>query len=243
MPDHVAVRSTTRQFGGDVRVTISSLGREYEVEDLKDKTGFLMISVKNRRFTNHLIDRYCRFALEHLAAGRLTVVDKPYVRNVLATQTTADARSREVAKLERISGEVRRQTEKVLAKYPGEKLSLVPWSRLVEETPSWLKEEITSGFRRQETFHDDLIRQTSKVIRRPMTDPALESFAEFLVEEAPVLLYLYYLLDERIVDVYPGENAELFWKIEHGAYATELPEITRIATSHPGLIYADFQKA
>jgi len=243
MADDVAVRSTTCLFGGDIRVTISSLDREYEVEDLKDKTGFLMISIKNRRFTNRLIDRYCRFAVEHLAAGRLTVVDKPYVRNVLATQTTADARSREVGKLERISREVGRRTEKVLARYPGNKLSLVPWSRLVAETPPWLTEEIASGFRKKGGFYDDLIRQTATVIRRPTTDAALEQFAEFLVEEAPVLLYVYYLQGERIVDVYPGENLELIWKIEHGCYAAELPEITRIAASHPGLIYADFQKA
>ena len=243
MLDHVAVCSTTHLFSGDIRVTISSSGREYELEDLKDKTGFLMISIKNRRFTKHLIDRYCQFAMEYLGAGRLTVVDKPYVRNVLATRTAADARSLEVEKLETISREVGRRAKKVVAKYPSEKLSLVSWTRLVEETPTWLKEEVASGFRRKGAFYDELIRQTAKVIRDPVSHAALERFAEFLVEETPVLLYLYYLHRDRIVDVYPGENAEFIWKIERGCYASDLPEISKIANRHPGLIYVDFRKA
>jgi hypothetical protein len=242
MLNKATVFHTTQLFADDIRVSVLSLKRSYALADLRDKSGFLMISVKNPLFTRKLVDRYCRFSIEHLDAGLITIVDLPYIRNILASFEDPEARRREIEKLESISGEIRRLVEKVLTGYPSSNVSVVSWNSLVEETPRWLQEEIRAGFRVGGKFYGDIMAQTKKVIRVPGNERNLERFAEFLLEETPVILHLYYLYEARVVDFYPGPPADYFLKLEEGLYADELPEISRIAGKHAGMIYVDFQE-
>ncbi|QKQ26924.1 hypothetical protein [Candidatus Reidiella endopervernicosa] len=66
-------------------------------------------------------------------------------------------------------------------------------------------------------------------------------FSQFLLSELPVLCYIYYLSGDQIVDIYPGEQPSLFWKIESGQYADELPQLSALTRDHAGLIYIDFR--
>ena len=78
---------------------------------LAPRVGFLMISIKNRYFTTKLIEAYCRFATQHFQAGYVTVVDRPYVHNVLASALDPQKVQKELEAIARIASE-RRESSK-----------------------------------------------------------------------------------------------------------------------------------
>ena len=86
------------------------------------------------------------------------------------------------------------------------------------------------------------MRKTQRNFDRGFEIALLERYAQFLIEETPVILYCYYMFSGGVVDVYPGKIADYFWRIERGDYAEELPQTTALATTHPGLIYVDFRQ-
>jgi hypothetical protein len=221
---------------------ISSRAAPPEAADLAGRVGFLMISIKNRLFTSSLIKAYCRFATEQLLGGCVTVVDRPYVYNVLAASHERSARRTQISAIRRLGEERRRQAAKLISKYDEERIEFVSWNQLAMLTPKWLWAEVRTAFRNKGKFHSDLLEQTQLNIGGPLQNTALESYARFLVEETPVLLYCYYMFRGGIVDVYPGEIADYFWRLERGDYARELPQTTALATTHAGLIYVDFRQ-
>lgn len=232
----------TRAVFEDVSLTITNLGRAHGLDDLRSATGYLMISVKNRSFSNRLIDSFCRFAAERLSEGVLIVVDGPYVHNVLASKLREQEQRKELETLRRISDENHRRVERILARHEGARLSLRAWSDAEEATPEWLVREVASAFARRGRFYRDVLDRTREVIPNVQGTEGLERFSQFMIREVPVLCGLYYLGGAgRVVDCYPGENPALMWNIERGVYADELPGISRIASGSEGLIYVDFR--
>lgn len=240
--DAVRLVATTDTFKGDIQTIITNKIEPYNFEGLRGKTGFLMISIKNPRFSRKLIDRYCQFAISYLEVGYLSVVDLPYLRNVAANFDCEKLRVKEVEKLNTISSQIKRRAQKSLNKYSGANLSMMSWEDLVINTPEWVKQEVTDGFNCKGRLYNDILKQTQKAINFITNTDKLIQFAHFLVDELPVLFYLYYLIDDGIVDFYPGENTNIVWKLEAGHYREELPKLSQIAIKHRGLIYVDFQE-
>jgi hypothetical protein len=220
---------------------ISSRAAPRTVEDLAGRVGFLMISIKNRLFTSALIRAYCRFATEHLAAGCVTVVDRPYIHNVAAVSHDPSANARQMNGIRRLGEDRRQQAQKIIDNYDRGRIEFISWDDLAAQTPRWLEAEFRTAFENRGQLHSDLLEQTSRMSGESCDQATLERRALFLVEETPALLYSYYLFRGGIADFYPGELASYFWRIERGDYAEELPRTTELAATHQGLLYVTFR--
>lgn len=220
---------------------ISSLGAPRSVADLADHVGFLMISIKNRLFTNALIKAYCRFAIEHLAGGFVTVVDRPYIHNVVAALPDPSASARQMNGIRRLAEDRRQQVQKIIDTHDRGRVEFMSWDDLATQTPQWLEAEFRAAFENLGQLRSDVLEQTRRMSGALCDQAELERRSLFLVEETPALLYSYYLFRGGIADFYPGELANYFWRIERGDYAEELPRITELATTHQGLIYVTFR--
>jgi hypothetical protein len=241
-PGRAALYETRVAFD-DFRLTISSLTGRRELPDLKDRTGALMISVKNKSFTNRLIESFCRFTSQHLERGIVIVVDEPYAANIEATESRSEARANALERLARIGEENARRVEKILARHRPVPIELQSWAEAEGPTPRWLVDELEQAFASGGRVKRDVLARTREVLPDSVPDDRLEAYSQFLIRELPVLFDVYYRRFTRgVVDVYPGENPELVWNLERGVYADELPGATRLAREGPSLAYVDFRE-
>jgi len=234
-------RATRARFADQAHLSICTLGPTLELNGLRGKTGYLMISVKNPKFSNALIEAYCAFSAEFLARSYLTVVDTPYFANVAANQHDMETAAAEIEKLKHISRETVTRIGRIVAKYPAAPIKVLLWRDLERETPTWLVEEIRAAFRNKGCFYRDIIDRTRAVMPANIPESRLEAFSQFMVVELPVLFYIYFLRDPGLADFYPDENPDLIWKIERGFYGAELPQLTALATRGPRVVYVDFR--
>ncbi len=230
-------------FRDSVTILISSHGKAHSILELKDKTGFMMISVKNKSFSNRIIEQFCDFSDAHLNKSHITIVDTPYINNIYATHDEEGLQQREIDKLRTISEQSHRRIERILGKRKCSNISLISWRELEQKTPNWMIDEVDHAFAQRGRLHRDILARTRQVLPLCMDDEQLEKYAQFMVQEIPTLCYLYYLFDKKtqVVDVYPGEQPDFLWDIESGHYADELPRISEITHHHSGLIYLDFR--
>jgi len=226
------------QLADGFEATIENRFRTPTDADLRTRTGLLAISVKNRRFSNALVAAFCRASQERFAAGVVTVVDSPYERNVAAGCGTPDQQRREIETLRRVAAEARVRVDRIVARHGGGAVSIQPWDALAAEVPEWLARGIRAAWERRGRFHADVLAQSRAILPNAPASVVLECYAEFLLEELPVLLHHYYFRPDEVVDVYPGPQPAVFWRIEAGAYADEMPDFAGRLCPRTGLIYA-----
>jgi hypothetical protein len=234
--------NTTMNFSEDIELTISNLRKQYVAKNLKDKTGFLMISVKNKSFSNRLIEYYFNFAEKYLKEGFVTIVDTPYIHNINAIYSDEEERQHEIKKLKKIAEENQKRIARLLKKRHSTKIKSICWTKLEEQTPQWLYDEVIDAFKNKGSFYSEIIKRTREVLPQgTVNEENLIGFSQFLLMEIPVLCTQYYLRHGSIVDIYPGENPDFLWKLEAGHYSDELPLISEKAKQGSGLIYIDFR--
>lgn len=210
---------------------------------IKSKFGFLMISLKNKKFTKNLLDVYADLTKNYFSGGFITIVDSPYIYNLKALGLTTVEFSNEMKKINKIYSENESRVQKLLRKNHDTNLKYITWSALESKVPHWLIDEIRVAFMLKGKFHQDVLDRTVETLPMHLLEKSSpEKFAMFLLKELPTLLYLYYLFEEQICDVYPGENPELLWKIESGYYFSELPLISKLIKNHQGISYIDLQE-
>jgi hypothetical protein len=238
--ERAPVRPFTVALGASVGLggELTALSAPPDPARLAERAGLLMISIKNPYFTTPLIDGFCRFVTARLRRGYVSVVDRPYVQNILATADDG-THSAQINGLRRLAEERRRQVERILGRHGSNRVAFLSWDELTGRTPAWLTAEVQDAWRQRGLLHADLIAQARERAGWHVDLAALERWALFLVEETPVLLYSYYLLDGGVVDVYPGPLPEYMWRIERGDYAAEIPRISALARSQQGLVYAN----
>lgn len=220
-------------------LTVSSARGILDLGALTDRSGFLMVSIKNRQFTDKLIEAYCRFAEQYLRLGFITVVDKPYLSNVYAMARNSEEAASGVASIWQLSAERRRQVGRIARKFDPQRISFITWEKLAANTPDWLVAETEEAFSMRGKFHAALLDQTRPRIGASADLATLERHAEFLVKETPTLLYCYYMFYGAIADFYPGPQAEYLWRIERGEFASEIPRTTTLAAKHAGQLYVE----
>ncbi len=234
---HERIHRTHLQVSGRFAVELTNRFKAVEMGDLASRWGLLAVSIKNPRFSNALISEFVRFCSHSLAQGIVTVVDRPYERNLSAAGHSSARERAEIEKLRRIAEETRVRVTRILTGEGSGKIRLIGWDSMAEMTPVWLFDEIRAGWNRRGTFYADVLAQTQTVIQCT-EQRMLERYAEFILEELPVLLHLYYFRHEQLVDFYPGPMPMLFWNLESGAYSKELPELMRQLIPREGLVYA-----
>lgn len=233
---------TTLDYSKHIELNIYNLQRRCSASTLKGKSGFLMISIKNKNFSNRLIEYYFDFVNRYLESGFVTIVDTPYIHNIYARYRDEVTRQIEIKKLERIADENNRRITRLLGKSGVRNIEQISWANLEKQVPEWLHNEVESAFNGKGKFYNDILERTKEIIPQGILDnDNLESYSQFLVKETPVLCTQYYLKGDRIVDIYPGEIPDFLWKIESGYYSDELPGISEIASKSSGLVYIDFR--
>lgn len=243
MNDFLRPQRMREAFSDDFVFELSSLRGGGRLDDFAQRSAWLMISVKNPAFSNRLVDGFCRLVADvGFRQAYVTIVDTPYIANIRANQHDAAFAAAEIEKLQRISAEQLARCERVLRRHPASDISLRPWAELERTIPQWMRDEVHTAFHTPTRFRSDVLARTRLAVPGEVPDERLAQFAQFLVEELPVLTGLYYLDRGSIVDVYPGENPELIWNVERGTYARELPRITALAQASEGLAYVDFRE-
>jgi hypothetical protein len=223
----------------DLRLVVSRLGSKATLADLEGKRGFLMVSVKNTNFTARTVETFCDLVDRHLDAGEVILVDTPYLAPILANEPDGDSRQRKIANLHKAAADRRQFVEKILARR-GARISIRDFDEVDRAVAPEFHREVRLAFESGGCFREALLARSREVIPPVVPDAGLAPYAEFLVSEIPTLCHLYYASGAPgVVDVYPGENPQLFWDIERGRYEKELPAITGLVARSPGLIYVD----
>jgi hypothetical protein len=223
----------------EATLVVSRLGKKANLADLQGKNGYLMVSVKNPNFSTRVVNTFCDLVETNLGGGEIILVDTPYAATISETETNEAVRRRELADLHRVTGEKRRFVEKILAKR-GTFVPVRSFGQVAHGVAPALLHEVRRAFEIEGRFRRAILDRAREVVPATIPDTLLPRFAEFLVSEIPVLCSLYYARGEPgVVDVYPGENSQLFWDIERLRYADELPGISQLAERSPGLIYVD----
>lgn len=242
-PEDPPLVTCSIQLTPDVAARASSLHPIDPPERWSDRSGLLAVSVKNPRFSNQLVAAFIAFCERTLRDGAITVVDAPYQRNLLAAGLSDAWMRRERAKLQRIADETRSRIGRQLRAAAATRIRLLDWEDFAGRTPEWLVQEVRQAWERRGSFHREVLAQACRAIPGLEPGPRAEGHAEFLLEELPPLLHGYYPPEGGCVDVYPGAQAALFWQIESGAHAGELPRLAARVRSSRGLIYLDVQAA
>lgn len=221
------------------RLVVSRLGRKATLADLDGKRGYLMVSVKNSDFTRGIVQTFCDLVETRLGAGEVILVDTPYAEPIRASEADEAQRKRKLDNLQKATADRRRFVESILAR----REAAIPIRHFDDVegmvTPA-LRGEVRHAFKAGGPFRKAVLARTREVIPPAVPDALIPRYAEFLVSEIPVLCHLYYAGGTPgVVDVYPGENPQLFWDIERGRYENELPAISALAGRSPGLIYVD----
>jgi hypothetical protein len=220
---------------------ISARDRTLGLSDLSSRVGHLMISIKNPRFNRDLIKGFCRFSSRYLQSSYITVVDTPYLHNIQAFCPDPQEAMRKTSNLAKLAQERTRQVEKIIKQFPQASLNFISWKDLSSKVPVWIEHEIKDAFHSGGKFRRALSDECRSIVQNyDLADNKL-ALEYFLVSEIPTLIYCYYMFHGGIVDFYPGKIGRYLWGIDTGLYEGQVPRISKLARSHQGITYVDFE--
>jgi hypothetical protein len=217
---------------------IFSRDRIVQPNSLRNRLFLIAVSLRNPRFSNI----WLRSTFKDISAldGQihLCLVDGPYVERAKERSAEADL-GRQLAILHRQREEQERRLKRLASSF-GDRVLLFGWNQLERLVPRALFRELEAAYYSRGSVYKTLLDQIKRSL--PDTVPAeeVENSSAFLLNEFPVLTYIYYKPREfPLIDVYPGPQAPFFWLLEKGCFSDELPQATELAKASPGLIYAD----
>lgn len=235
-PKKMQLNSFFLKINDRFMVTVSSRESLTDIAILEKRIGLLAISIKNPRFSNEMVTSFLEFSRNGFSEALITIVDKPYERNLHAAKKDSAWLLAETEKLRRIANETKVRINRMIGRFPGVKVRLLDWDELQKNTPDWLVREIREAWNQRGSFYRHIRAQTASVLL-DTSDDQIDDYAEFMLEELPVLLQLYYFSEAPLADAYPGPQPDLFWKIESGFFAEQLPVLTGRLKEANGVIY------
>ena len=207
----------------------------------KERRGALFVSIKNRQFNTALIDAFCHFVQDHCAEGYITIVDKPYLHNITRDTVAGAERDRQILNLKRLSEDRTRNATKRIRNAGCQVVRLINWSEMAAQTPSWIGTELNTALAENGPFAAAVTDHAAQVMSTQGNANIAPTFTDFLMEELPVLLHAFYHDATGIVDCYPAPQVPLFWRIDRGDFASELPKVAALVKAAPRLFSADIQ--
>ncbi len=166
----------------------------------------------------------------------ISTVDEPYLYNRMADLSLDSLPQDEVLRLEKLADDVTRRAQKAINAAGCNGVQFISWRSWSHQTPECFKQEISTAFTIPGVFRDAVIDHVRSV-KGNLSMQMLEAYAKFFLCEIPVLIWAYYRPDKMVADVYPGEQAELFWRIESGEFQKCLPQISDYAAAGTPLLY------
>jgi hypothetical protein len=205
------------------------------------RVATLMISIRNRRFTTKLINAFCDFAAQRCEGGIITIVDGPYIHNILAQTKPGAQRDAKLLGLRTLAAERTRNAERCMRNAGSDKLRFLSWTELVALTPQWIIDEITVGYASGGAFACALNTHVRSVVEKFQSVDVIDDFTGFFLEELPILIYAQYLMEGGTLDCYAGQQLELMWQLDRGAWSEDLPKISALIAASPRMLFADIQ--
>ena len=203
--------------------------------DISERCSYLFVSIKNRQFTRNYIDWFIEMSCKAGNEAVICPVDEPYHFNRMAELGIARLPIDEAQRIQKLAADVSRMAQKAINKSMNDRLRLVPWSEFSDRTPSRFKREVQTAFDSEGLFQQTIIDHVASV-KGDLDKAVLRAYAEFFLCEIPVLASALYS-KRGSLDVYPGDQADLFWQLELGDFEEELPELTAHVQSGEPLLY------
>ncbi|RLJ36196.1 hypothetical protein BCF46_3886 [Litoreibacter meonggei] len=205
--------------------------------DLEGRDAWIFISIKNRGFNRPYIDRFIDLCDGFGLNGHVCPVDDPYRYNSMAEFKSDDLPEAEAAKIERLSTDITRMVQKAINGKRTERVDIVKWRDIEENTPKTYREELSAAFHGRTRIRDILYDHISSV-KQLDSERCFERYAEFFLCEVPVLIHAYYS-NGPTMDIYPGPQPKFFWQIEMGLFEQELPKLTALTKAGRSMLYLD----
>lgn len=205
--------------------------RELFPSDLGRRDFLVAVSLRNPRFSNAWLGAVGGSVGRWGGRLHVCLVDEPYFEQAAASVARAAANHL------RALAQQRAEQRSRLARFARANLCrLFEWEELRARTPLPLFHEVEAAFAARGRFWRAVMEQT----RSKSVQDASGRLADciFLRREVPVLVNVYHRLLRGTIDVYPGPQAALFWKLEAGHFRRELPICTALAEGDDGLIHA-----
>jgi len=219
----------------------AGLQKNLDVFPLRSSRFSLLVSLRSTSFGYSTLRTAFAFASNFSDNCLLSVVDLPYRWNALA-QTEPPSANEIAAEIDKLSSEVWRRIDNVASEFSNLRFDRIKWTDLCAMTPEWIKIECERAFDKNGPFSKYLKTATRFVFanRLPVIDPNIA--ARFLVEELPVLCWLYYASPTQYIDLYPGRPFIFFRILENKGFKTELPHLTKMSTGWRRFIHVDISQ-
>lgn len=189
---------------------------------------FVGFSVRNRSFSKDFFQKAIKLMAGTASKGRIAIFDYPYSYNDAALRGENNPMRADIMKNKKIGDQKERMVEKVRTKLYADTIEIVRWELFCNNPViKRIRDEFSESISVNNTLRKQLMEQALSWLEKTGRVDE-ESFLNFQIQEIPVLIYLYYF-EDWLIDIYPGENFEIFKQIEAGAWSSELPYISNIS--------------
>ena len=215
----------------------NSVREESQSRFPENREFFIAVSMKNRKFSNKWLNSVLTDINLNGGRGIITLVDLPYFTHAMCRHERLLDKFDALQVLQKIRRENVGRIEKVIR--PFESFRYYDWDYFERLTDIKLKKEFEVAFMKKCKVYEMIIEQVKEAVGKKLLKTDLEASTRFVLDETPVLVWLYYKMLPGFIDVYPGKQAPLFWEIESGAIRDELPISCSLAASSSPLCYAE----
>ena len=225
----------TTYFGCKSIWQLSSNSDFGAIKNLWGRKVLIAISMKNKAFSNKWLSSIIEDVIAIGCSPVITLVDKPYFDQIEVA--SIDCHRCDWDKLMRIKKDNIIRINRILEKNPN--IIFEDWSLHLENPIYYLiEEEVKRAFDMRGIFYSIVKRHVSMVLGVSFID-ADNNWSRFILSEIPTLIFLYYCKYPGLIDIYPGEQFDLFWNIENGNLKADLPISFSLFKASGSHIYAN----
>jgi hypothetical protein len=198
----------------------------------RSELGMVGYSVKNRSFKAVFFDRFIAFSQSCLQRSIVLIIDEPYALNDAAQRDSGRPTDLEIARSQSVGDERASMVRHVIRRHRNKAVNVevMRWRDLTESSDASvivnLRRELRRGIARSPELREELMSEAVHRVKNLGQVPN-EYFLNFMIEEIPVLAFVYYA-HGYLIDVYPGPNFAIFRQLEAGRWASILPIATKL---------------
>jgi hypothetical protein len=197
-----------------------------------DKTEKAMVgySIKNRSFKPYMFERFARLFREYLSHAVIVIFDEPYAYNDAAQRGDKVPTADDFGKARKAGDERAVMIQRIFRRVNVEGIRIIRWPEIrSNDIVVALVQELRLAVDEYPILRERLLDQAFEKLKG-VGFLGAEYFINFQLEEIPVLVYLYYV-EGYLMDIYPGENFQIFSELEAGIWSQVLPRMSSCVDS------------
>ncbi len=197
--------------------------------ELRGARYFVGVSLKSRLFSRRWLLAISEAVSHQGGELMLCLVDSPYLKSTLKEPKSFSL-------FEKLRSERLTSLDLVMDRKITN-CSRVIWSDLEHQVDGRISSELRSAFERKGRVFNLLMAQTRKALGWSASNSDVLQSCEFLLQELPTLMWIYYSAYPGAIDLYPAANAQFLWELDELSLSSELPYATELAASSMPLTY------